>query len=71
MPENYERVITILETASENMTMDFVKSRLLDAKLRFIDTEKQENYTVFYIENFQNIQCFRSFCECRKNSSKS
>lgn len=34
LPERYENVITVLETMDADITLDFVKSRLLDAELK-------------------------------------
>ncbi|BES99547.1 Hypothetical protein2 [Nesidiocoris tenuis] len=34
MPDEYETVITVLETTNEKLTLEFVKSKLLDAELK-------------------------------------
>lgn len=74
--EKYKTVITALESISGNMSIEFVKSRLLDAVLRCRDTEKQENensnkafYSIEILNATAEVVIF--FCDSHESSSRS
>ncbi|CAB0000355.1 unnamed protein product [Nesidiocoris tenuis] len=74
MPEKYDVVITAIETMTTEITLDFVKSRLLDAELKFKENLRASNSNSDVAFSAQNLRCYvcgdrthlRSNCPRRK-----
>ncbi|KAK9687589.1 GAG-pre-integrase domain [Popillia japonica] len=63
MPEKYSVVITAIETVTTDITLSFVKSRLLDAELKFKDsqpeTDSNKNCSFSAKKQFVPGKCFQ------------
>lgn len=57
MPEKYSNVITVLETIDADITLDFVKSRLLDAELK-MNAENENKTTDEVAFNTEQRKCY-------------
>ncbi|CAB3222762.1 unnamed protein product [Arctia plantaginis] len=70
LPESYNTVITAIETISEKVTLDFVKTRLLDEELKKVTSNTEEPETIFTA----NVECYRCLKKghiarnCKKNN---
>lgn len=67
LSEKYGSVITAIETLNSDLTMEFVKSRLLDEELKLINKNKQStNNREEVVFKATQITCFK----CRKQGHK-
>lgn len=78
MPEKYDNVITAIETMTTAITLEFVKSRLLDAELKFKNAQKtsKSEECSFSTNNIQkgcfdcgDLNHYIADCPKRKNSN--
>lgn len=51
MSEKYNNVITVLETLDKDVTLKFIKARLLDAELKMNGERKRIEDAVFNVTN--------------------
>ncbi|KAJ8931451.1 hypothetical protein NQ314_015637 [Rhamnusium bicolor] len=64
MPEKYDIVITAIETVTTDITLEFVKSRLLDAELKFKDSQPEDDLSKNCAFNTGKYLASRKCFEC-------
>lgn len=68
--EDYDQVITTLETIDKELDMEFVKSKLMDAELKIKGKEKESTDEVnFYIKCYKCGKEGQKFYECKKKDN--
>ncbi|KAJ8947441.1 hypothetical protein NQ314_008600 [Rhamnusium bicolor] len=66
MPEKYDIVITAIETITRDITLEFVKSRLLDAELKFKDSQPEDDLSKNCAFNTGKYLASRKMFECEE-----